>query len=254
MKGKTPPPTTIEINAGELATISVAIVGTTPFICNRMSRKVWEGLLLPSGKKTQAEKEQRLKHEPLQEFRDSPYTLPAGPTLLAILGVSIKKAAMTAALDTPGAKKTQVGRLLRVAGERLPLYGVPQMLMSVTRSADMNRTPDVRTRAILPRWAAMLEVVYPVPLLREKSVLNLIAAGGQRSGVGDWRQEKGSGDYGLFRLAGLDDPELQEIVAQGGRAAQVEGMNVPTFYDDETESLYAWYLSEAASRGFKVAR
>lgn len=237
----------------ETARLTVPIIGTTPLICNRVSEKAQRELLGPLGRKNAAHKAENLKHEPLAEYRNSPYTLPSGPTLLAGLAVWFKKAMMTAALDIPGAKKTQMGRLLYAEGERIPLYGVQQMLMAVTRSADINRTPDIRTRAIVPKWATYLTVTFPSKIIKEKSVINLLAAGGLFAGVGDWRTEKGSGNYGSFRIAEHDDPELLEIVEQGGRDAQIEAMNSPTFYDDETDSLFAWWTQYASDRGFKVA-
>lgn len=245
----------IQILAVERGRVAVACVGTTPFICNRVSEKAKRELLAPKGKKTAAEKAQSLKHDPLAEFRVSPYTLPgdAAPTLLAFLAVGFKKAMMTAALDIPGAKKAQIGRLLFVEGERTPLYGIPQMLMSITRSADIKNTPDVRTRAIVPHWACLLDVTFAKPAMREKDVLNLLAAAGMFAGVGDWRTEKGSGNYGSFRLASANDPELKKILKTGGRMAQVAAMNTPTFYDQETEDLFNWYTTEVVARGFKVS-
>ena len=80
--------------------------------------------------------------------------------------------------------------------------------MSITRSADKNRTPDVRTRAILPEWACKLRIAYTKPILREQAIFNLLAAAGLQSGVGDWRQEKGSGSYGAFKLVNADDPDF----------------------------------------------
>lgn len=234
--------------------ITVAVVGTSPFICNRVSEKAQRELVLPKGRKTAAEKSQSLKHSPLDEYRNSPYTLTDdnAPTLLAFLATAFKRAAMTAALDIPGAKKTQIGRLLRVEGERIPLYGVPQLFMAIVRSADMARTPDVRTRAILPRWACILDVTFPIPMLRDKSVMNLLAAGGIFSGVGDYRTEKGSGNYGSFRLAAADDAELLEIIATGGRGAQLAALNSPACYNDETEALLTWYTNEVQERGFRA--
>lgn len=244
----------IEVLALDQGKLSVAIVGSTPFVCERMSRKVEVGLLIPGGKKSMMEKSTTLKHHPLPEYRESAYTLTGdkAPTLLAMLAVSFKKSMMTAALDDPNMKKTQVGRLVRVEGERLSLYGIPQMFMSITRSADMNRTPDVRTRAIVPHWAVLLEVSFARPHFRDKGIANLLAKAGMFSGVGGWRTEKGSGNYGSFRLADANDPELKDILKTGGRQAQVEAMNSPTFYDDETEYLFAEYNRIASDRGFKV--
>lgn len=245
----------IQILEVERGRVTVACVGTTPFICNRVSEKAKRELLAPRGRKTISEKAQSLKHDPLAEFRASPYKLTddAEPTLLAFLSVGFKKAMMTAALDIPGAKKAQIGRLLFVEGERVPLYGVPQMLMSITRSADIGKTPDVRTRAIVPKWAVLLDVTFAKPAMREKDVLNLLGAAGMFAGVGDWRTEKGSGNYGSFRLASQDDAELKGILKTGTRAAQTKAMNSPSFYDEETEDLFAWYTTEVAARGFKVS-
>ncbi len=159
---------------------------------------------------------------------------------------------MTASLDDPGTRKAQIGRLVRVEGERIPLYGVPQMVMNITRSADISRTPDVRTRAIIPHWAALIEVGYAKPQLREKAVLDLLAKAGVFSGVGGWRTEKGSGNYGSFRLAGVTDAEFKGILKAGGRTAQMEALNSPTFYDDETEYLFAEWKRRATDKGFEV--
>lgn len=44
------------------------------------------------------------------------------------------------------------------------------------------------------------------------------------SGVGDWRQEKGSGNYGCYKLTTADDPEFLEVIANGGRQAQKDAL------------------------------
>lgn len=231
------------------------ILGTSPLIMNRMSQKVWFELLAPKGKKNATEKASSLKHDPIKEFRDSPYRMPdpKAPTLLAILPTAFKRAMGTAALDTPGAKKAQIGRLVYVEGELLPVYGVPKVFMAITRSADMNRTPDVRTRAILPEWACKLRILFTKPILRETSIANLLAAAGFQSGVGDWRQEKGSGSYGSFKLVSADDKDYKRIVATQARKAQQEALDHPVAYNDETSEMLAWFEVEIKRRGFKVA-
>lgn len=241
----------LELGRGE---VNVFVVGTTPLICNRVSEKAQRELLFPKGKKTAADKAQSLKHEPLSEFLASPYIIPdkSAPTLIAGLATWFKKGMMTAALDLPGTKKAQIGRLVQVLGERVPLYGVPKLLMSITRGADIARTPDVRTRAIIPEWAVPLTIQFASPQLREKSVLNLLAAAGVFAGAGDYRREKGAGNYGGYRLATAEDPELQKIMAQG-RKQQVLAMNNPLCYDDETEKLLTWYTAELGARGFTPA-
>lgn len=125
------------------------------------------------------------------------------------------------------------------------------MHMSIVRNSDINRTPDVRTRLIVPKWAAQLNVRFNSTLLRESSVLNLLAAGGMFVAIGDWRVEKGSGTFGQFRLAGAKDAEFDAIVESGGYSAQVKGLAHPEPYDQETAELQSWFDSEAGSRGYK---
>jgi hypothetical protein len=237
----------------EQAELTFFIKGTAPLICNRMSQKVLEELLLPKGKKTAADKASTLKHDPLEEYRQSPYTSrdEKNPTRLQLLASMFKKGMMTAALDIPGARSAQIGRLVYVVGDRVNLYGVPELLMAVTRSADMNRTPDVRSRAIIREWAAQVTVRFQVPIIKDTSIANLLVGAGQTSGIGDYRVQKG-GSYGTFEVCGPDDKDFARIVKNGGKAAQDAALAKPGFYDDETETLYAWYESEVPKRGMKT--
>lgn len=257
MVAKAKAETGVEINILEVekGKINFCILGTSPLIMNRMSQKVWFELLAPKGKKTAADKASTMKHDPIKEFRDSPYTIAdaKAPTLLSIMPTAFKRAMGTAALDTPGAKKAQIGRLVYIAGEYLPIYGIPKVFMAITRSADMNKTPDVRTRAILPEWACYLEITFTKPILREQSIINLLSAAGFQSGVGDWRQEKGSGSYGSFKLVSADDKDFVRIMKTQGRAAQQAALEEPVAYNDETDEMLRWYDVELKRRGFKVA-
>lgn len=231
-------------------TLRVSILGTRPLILNRMSEKARQQLLLPSGRKNAAEKASSLKHNPLEEFRAAPYTLgdDGASTYLALLGSMFHKGMAAAALDLPGAAKAQITRLAWIEEDRVPVYGIPELFMSVTRSADMNRTPDVRTRVIVPRWACQIHVSYVAPNLNEKSVINLLSTAGVVSGVGDWRRQKG-GNYGQYRLVGEEDEAFTNLLASAGRKPQLEAMKSPAFYDEETEELYKWFEQEAEHRG-----
>jgi hypothetical protein len=240
----------MEVQRGEM---EFCILGTSPLICNRMAQKAWFELLAPKGRKTAVEKASSLKHDPIQEFRDSPYVLPQGPTLIGLMASGFKKAMGTAALRTPGVKKTEIGQLVYVPGEFVNVYGIPKVFMAITRSADMNKTPDVRTRAIVPEWACKLSVSFVKPTLREQSIANLLASAGFMSGVGDWRQEKGSGSFGSFKLVSENDPDFQRIIKTQGRDAQQAAMDNPEPYNDETSEMLAWFDVEIKRRGFKVA-
>jgi hypothetical protein len=86
------------------------VIGTSPIILNRMSEKAQRELLLPKGRKNAAEKASTLKHDPMAEFRASPYTAQDdGATRLQLLASMFKGAMRTAALDLPGVKKAEIG-------------------------------------------------------------------------------------------------------------------------------------------------
>lgn len=61
----------IEVEPLRVGSIQVWLRGITPLICNRLAAKASRELLLPKGRKTTAEKQQLLKHDPESEYRNS---------------------------------------------------------------------------------------------------------------------------------------------------------------------------------------
>ncbi len=171
---------------------------------------------------------------------------------IQVLSSAFKGALKSAALDIPGSSKAQIGRLTWVEGERISIYGLPELFMSVTRSADIARTPDVRTRCIMREWACEVAVTFIFPTLKQNSIANLMAAAGLMSGIGDWRPGKGAGSYGQFEIVAEDDVRWNRIVNDYGRDVQLEAMANPVPYDDETQKLLGWFDGEAKARGFEV--
>jgi hypothetical protein len=227
---------------------SVWIKGQTPMIYNSMSAKVRHELLMPKGRKTTADKAQNLKHDPIEEYRASVYRARVkGPTELVFPCGAVKSAMCNAALEIPGAKKAQIGRLVWVQGESVDVYGVPRLFMSVVRSADMNKTPDVRTRAILPEWCCRVTVRFVMPTMNETTVARLLETAGLVIGLGDFRQEKGKGNYGQFSIA--DEADCKSLIASGGRAAQLAALDKPECYDVESRELLEWFVAERKARG-----
>lgn len=230
--------------------VTLRMIGTTPFYFNAMSAKAKRTLLIGGGKKTAAEKRE-LKHNPEEEFRDSVYRLPSGPTLLGFPAPGVKGAMATAALETPGVTKTSVQRLIFLPEQRIRMWGKPYLRCDVVRSADMARTPDIRTRAFLPRWCAEVDIAFVSPTLSVHSVVSLLSNAGVIVGVGDFRQEKGRGSYGTFSVHGDDlgdwSDYWSEVTAEG-RAVQEAAMADPEFADDETAELMAMLDEERAKR------
>jgi hypothetical protein len=239
--------TILEISEG---VVTANIIGTQPLIFNRMSEKAKRTLLLPAGRKTAADRAGTEKHDCVQEYRDSVYRYSADdrPTRLRFPAAAIKAAMATAALDLPGAKKSEVGRLLWCQGESVDFYGVPKLLISVVRSADINKTPDIRTRAIVAEWACTVEIHFVRPKLNATTVARLLAAGGVTCGIGDFRQEKGKGNYGQFRVCDPDDPDFLRIVETGGREAQDAALHHYECYDEDTREMMDWYSAEIVRR------
>jgi|HubBroStandDraft_6_1064221.scaffolds.fasta_scaffold00056_27 hypothetical protein len=235
----------LDISQGK---IEFCILGNSPLIFNAMSAKAKHELLLPKGRKTAADKAANLKHIPIDEYRNSTYRSTDSKALTRLMfpAPGFKRAMATAALDLPGAKRTEIGRLTWVEGQQIGIYGVPKLLMSVVRSADIAKTPDIRTRAILPQWACSIVVNFVRPKLQPGAVSKLLAAAGITVGVGDFRQEKGAGSFGQFRLVEPDNPDFKRILKEGGRVAQDEALKNPECYDLESEELLGWYNEEIA--------
>lgn len=252
---KDPESKIIDVVRIEQATVNLAILGTTPLIMHRFGSA--RDLLLPPRKKNTAEKESTLKHDIVKEFRDSCYlsNRDDDPTRLYLLATAFKSALASVAIDLPGdAKKAQVARLTWVNGQWVHIYGVPELFTTMVRMADAKKTPDMRTRAILPEWACMVSVTFTKPLLNEETIFKLLAAAGVMQGVGDWRNEKGKGTYGQFTIVPPDDENWNRIVDAGGRVAQDKALSKPGPYDVESAELMDWFFKEAKSRGFKVTR
>jgi hypothetical protein len=250
-----PTTTTVEIPRIATAQSQLILLGRSPLIMNRLSEKARHELLAPSGRKTAAARASSLKHDPIQEFHAAPHRIAdvEAPTLLGMPASAVKGALMTAALDLPGAKRTQIGRLVWVeGGELLPVYGMPQLLMSVVRSADMNKTPDIRTRVIVSAWCMVVDVSYVMPLIQPNSLQNLAYAAGLTVGIGDYRQEKGKGSYGSFDIVeSVDDPRIRKLMAGDVRLLQEDAMDRAEPYDTDTKDLLSWWQSDARSQSLR---
>ena len=182
---------TIEIHTVKQGRIKLRMIGRTPLYFNSMSSKAMRDLLIGGGKKTAAEKKE-IKHNPEQEFRESVYTKETGDTYLCFPAPGVKGAMATAALETAGINKTNVNRGIFMPEDKIQIWGKPYLKMDIVRSADMNKTPDVRTRAFLPDWVAEVDIHFNTPTFSNHSITSLLNNAGIMVGIGDFRQEKGA--------------------------------------------------------------
>ena len=157
--------------------------------------------------------------------------------------MAIKSAMATAALAVAGIRKTDVQRLVFLPEEMVPIFGVPKLRMDFVRSADINRTPDVRTRAFFEKWATELTIRYAVPVLSQQAIIALLYNAGIMCGIGDFRQEKGKGSYGTF------EPISKPVDAALLDAdAQLEAIMNPVAANMETVELMAEFEAELVKR------
>jgi hypothetical protein len=241
----------IEITVAELKQkrMTVYVKGESPLIIHRISMDASKQLLLPSRRKNQAEREATAKHDPLREYREAFYldNSENGLTRLQLRAAAFKGSMMTAALRMPGATKTEIGQLVTVLDDMVPIWGVPEMYMTDVRNSGINKTPDIRTRPIVPQWATKFVVSITVPMVNETAVAKLLGGGGQIAGVGDGRNEKGKLAYGRYQIISAEEFESL-IPLLGGRKEQDEAIENPGAWDPFTHELYTWYCEEVKRR------
>lgn len=229
--------------------VKLRMIGNTPIIFNRMAEKAKRDLLVGSARKTAAEKKD-IKHNPDAEFRASIHKI-EGDTLLGFPASGVKGAMATAALETAGVNKTNVNRLIFLPQQKVSIWGTPKLFMDVVRSADMNKTPDIRTRAIVNQWCAEVDIAFVTPTLSQHSVIALLANAGMICGIGDNRQEKGKGNYGSWFVDWEENGQFSDTwnkLQKEGRKVQEKAMEKIIINDDETQELYDFYQEEVIRR------
>lgn len=229
--------------------VDVKLVGIAPLYCNSLSMKARQTLLLPEARprrRTMADRALAgFKHNPLQEYRDSVTRIKRLDCLIGMRAAAIKGAMVSAAYYVEGMSMTRTKQMLTVEGDHVPIYGIPKLRMDEVRQADIHRTPDVRTRAIIREWATIVSIRFTDGMISLKQVLNLLTLAGMNIGIGDFRQEKGGG-YGRFSIAEAEPlrSTWDRIVSSSSRELQEKALESPECDDPMTEELYTWYREE----------
>ena len=230
--------------------VSFKIIGTAPLIYNSMSLKAQKTLLMGAAKKTAAEKKE-IKHNPEEEFVDSCYINGTNGSYLSFPSTGIKRGMATAALETAGVTKASINRGIYVVGEHINVWGKPYMNMSVVRSSDINRTPDIRTRAKLPNWCTEVTVRYINPTFSQLDITALLVNAGTLCGLGDWRIEKG-GPMGGYRIVQTKDDQkiFDRLVKEEGDTCQKLALENPEIeaHDNMSHELYEAITQERLKR------
>jgi hypothetical protein len=233
--------------------IKLRLIGATPFYYNSMSIKAKRDLLIGGTPKTTAEKRE-IKHNPEEEFRDSVYKKSHGNTHLYFPPAAIKQAMSTAAIETKGVARTNAQRLLFLPQLQTEIYGKPYLKIDTVRMANINKTPDMRTRAYLPEWCAEIDIKFVMPTLSASDVFTLLQNAGSIIGLGDFRQEKGRGAYGCFTVTGEELPNWKDYkddwkrITKFGMEEQKYALDYPEYADEMTAELMGFLDEERARR------
>lgn len=206
----------IEIKRPEIVKTTVRIVGDTPLIMHRWTKKAKQQMLDKQMGKGTVKKEPK---EPVTDFIQSMYWMTPLPTEMteeafnaairdgAKFGfpvTAIKQAAISSAYRC-GMSKDKVSLqgaffITGVGQEQLAevKYSAPPHIRE-----DMVRIPgsaDIRYRGQFDSWYMDLEISYnKASAYSLKDVVNLIDLGGYNCGIGEWRPEK-SGQSGMFHV------------------------------------------------------
>lgn len=202
--------TPIVIPKIDVQRMQIPLVGDTGLVTHRWSEKAKKEILDKQMKKAKTAKEAK---DPQRDFFESLYWLTQQPpppvtpeTIDALLAearfgfpsVAFKAAAVTAAGDVDGAKKTEMRRRFHVDGEFVEIVGTPIMRTDMVRVG--MGTADIRFRGMFPAWRTTISVSYNASAISPAQIVNLFNLAGFGVGVGEWRPEK-DGQFGRFHVA-----------------------------------------------------
>lgn len=175
-------------------------------------------------------------------------------TRICISPAAIKQAMSTAAIETKGVARTNAQRLLFLPQLQTEIYGKPYLKIDTVRMANINKTPDMRTRAYLPEWCAEIDIKFVMPTLSASDVFTLLQNAGSIIGLGDFRQEKGRGAYGCFTVTGEELPNWKDYkddwkrITKFGMEEQKYALDYPEYADEMTAELMGFLDEERARR------
>lgn len=179
-------------------TIQVRVVGDTPLIVHRWSKKAREEILAKQMKKAKPAKAAK---DPEGDYRESLYQLPDGS--YGFPATAFKNAAVTActSLDDkknmPKTKARQIMHIVADDADMVRINGTPRMREDMVRLN--GTTADIRYRGEFPEWSADLTIVFNANVVSEAQVLNILNLAGFGVGVGEWRPER-NGQFGRFHV------------------------------------------------------
>jgi hypothetical protein len=219
------PPTvnkTVDLPEWKLEVCEIHIVGKSPLITHAWSEKAIKMML---DKQMGIASKGREKKDPFADFKGSLYPVVGDVMQFGMPAPAFKACSVTAA-NSVELKMTQMRQAFHVNFYTVPITGepitkpltdwdvrykkelAPYHKLGISMRMDVVRletgVADLRFRAWWPKWKAKLEVEYNPRMITLPQLVNLIRAGGEGCGVGEWRPSSPhcrSGEYGRFTIA-----------------------------------------------------
>lgn len=235
---------TIQLPELKLCEMRVEIVGVTPLVQHRQGAKMARAMLGKQQEPGVRAKTKREPKNPVRDFLDTPYrmnkfeeieavdedlelvenwTTDSGDLEEGLLPVwarfknedenegwalpapAIREGMIRAAKVHTEAKMIDLRTILSVPCAMFPLAGAPQMRFDF---AQVQRSADLRFRAQFTDWRAAIRIQYNPAAIDNASVLNLLRAAGLFVGIGEMRNEKKKGGFGIFSI----DPDTVSVI------------------------------------------
>ena len=212
---------TVELPEWKLETCEIHIVGKTPLITHAWSEKAIKMML---GKQMGEPSKGREKKNPFEDFKGSLYRAEGEKFAFGIPAPAFKACAVSAA-NSVDLKMTQMKLAFHVQHYTVLVEGEPitkpltewdekyakelkpYHAIGISMRMDLVRlesgVADLRFRAWWPKWKTKLEIEYNPHMLTLAQLCNLIRAGGEGCGIGEWRPSSPncrSGEFGRFTL------------------------------------------------------
>lgn len=198
----------------------VGVAGIEPLILHAWSKKTTRQILIEhtglsesTNVKKKAEREEK---DPFDDFLGTLYADHEG--YLGFPTRGFKAALVAACRFVPKVSMTDLLPAVHVHGHGalVPIWGQPVNRLDPVKIGPYNdRTVDLRFRAEIPNWMAVLTIRHDPDVIKADQILHLIQRAGM-IGVGEWRPDRGNNN-GLFELVSGGEAEIERLKQELGR-------------------------------------
>lgn len=179
----------------------LTLVGDSPLICHKFSKKVQTMMVQKQKKMPQEAKKAK---DPEQDYKDSLYEM--SDQKYGFPAMAFKKSAVNACSLISGITKVQARSAFFVVNNDGNSEGEEQELVEIKGKPSMRQDPvkiqmtnDIRFRGQFKEWSCVLRIQYNVNIITPEQIAHLFNYAGDGIGVGEWRPNR-DGQYGRFHV------------------------------------------------------